>query len=609
MPKFSPATEGEFSGSRNPSVELYIFTTCAVGLALYGYPSGAAVVSLGSNRQFVRDFNLQGDIDALGSLAACNSLGALIGSFLALIPIRGVPSADVYGRIALMRFGAGCYFVGGTLAALTPGAVSATTAVDGAVRDSWGFSSTFGVLWFGSCRVIYGVGMALCYQATAAYVAEVSSRSARGFYLPMIAVMTAVGEFVGNFIGLALEPASGSWRMMAALPAPFAAAYAWNISTCPDSPRWLALRAANARRINRRDAGRGHGSGHGHASSTWDASELDLKKARTALTILKSASPKASFNVVDACFRGQRSGMASVLANPEVPDEATREEIERELDDIVNVIKSSADAGRRDACSTLNQTGTRRAMYVAFGLGIMSMLSGAPAMTYFTKHIFEMTGHSPIRATSMTTGLAFLRLLVTVFVALTAEYFGRRKMLLIGTSVQLAATTMLAFVFDGLTWVDDAQQAMSFQTLSGSLATAADFAIFANAVGFHLGFWALAWTVANELSPLRTRSTIIALNAIFSWILSIITVRFTPSMMRSPGIGPTFGFCASSLFITVVFVYLYVPETKGRTLEDVENIVANASNLRDVVRQMRVVAPNDESLRKHTEKSPLIVNP
>ena len=595
---------------RNPAVELYVFCICAIGLILYGYPVGASSVMLGSNKQFTRDFNVDGDINVLGALLACNSVGALIGAFIALVPVRGVPLADVYGRIKWMRAGAGCYVAGGALAALTPGA--ATSLIDFSTFMPFTFSAKFGVYWFGTCRVVYGIGMSLCYQATAVYVAELASQRSRGFYLPMIAVMTMVGDLVGNFVGLALEPASGSWRMLAALPVPFALAYAYYVGKCPDSPRWLILNATNASKHNRSSTIATNSMYYARNDSYADTmdDDVDLRRARETLAVLKSKSANASFSISDACFRGRRGGMLRVLENPELPDATTREEIERELGDILAVVKASADTANRNVCATLNQTGTRRAMYVAFGLSILSMLSGAPSLTYFMKHMFEMTGHAPIRATSMTTGLAFVRLLVTLFVAIWLETFGRRRMLLIGTSIQLMATTTLSFIFDGLTWIET--PAVSFQVLQGSLAAAADFAIFANAVGFHIGFWALSWTVSNELSPLRSRSTIVALNAVFSWILSIITVRFLPAMMASPGIGVTFGFCAGSLFLTVIFVYLYVPETKGRSLEEVERIVAKALSLRDVVREMNIpsrATPTDVLHRRRSEASPLLVDP
>ena len=608
-----PPPRAPRAAKRNPAVELYVFCTCAVGLILYGYAAGASSVMLGSSKQFTRDFNVDGDVDVLGALVACTSVGALIGAFIAVAPVRGVALADAYGRISLMRAGAGCYVAGGALGALTPGA--ATSWVDASTFTPFKCSAKFGVYWFGATRVVYGVGMSLCYQATAVYVAEMSSQRSRGFYLPMIAVMTMVGDLAGNFVGLALERASGSWRMLAALPVPFASAYAYYVGKCPDSPRWLILNATNASK-NDSSAMRATTNLVYDDDSYDNMADVDLRRARETLAVLRSTSADASFSISDTCFRGRRGGMLGVLENPEVPDAMTREEIERELDDILAVVKASADTANRNVCATLNQTGTRRAMYVAFGLSMMSMLSGAPALTYFMKHIFEMTGHTPIRATSLTTGLAFVRLLVTLFVAIWLETFGRRKMLLIGTSIQLLATTILTFIFDGLKWIET--PAVSFQVLQGSLASAADFAIFANAVGFHIGFWALAWTVSNELSPLRSRATIVALNAVFSWILSIITVRFLPAMMASPGIGATFGFCAGSLFLTVIFIYFYVPETKGRSLEEVEMIVAKAASLRDVVREMNIHSATSTSttssktraaIRRRSEASPLLVDP
>ena len=270
-----------------------------------------------------------------------------------------------------------------------------------------------------------------------------------------------------------------------------------------------------------------------------------------------------------------------------------KKEIEQELAEIIDVVKTGSKNGR-DCASAVNTDASKRAMTVAFGLSIMSMLSGVPAMSYFTKHIFEMTGHTPTAASGMTTALALCKLIVTIFVAMSLETFGRRRMLLIGISIQSVAMTLLAFLFDGVTWIEDPRHAVSFQLLNGSIAQVADVAIFVNAVGFHLSFWALAWTVANELSPLRTRATIMAINSMFSWTLSTVTVRFLPVMMKSPGISATFGFCAVNLCATIIFVYLYVPETKGRTLEELEIVMTKSSSLRDVVRRLNRPDEDDD---------------
>lgn len=63
---------------RNPSLELYVFCVCALGLILYGYAVGVTNVMLGSPAQFQRDAGFEGDVETLGMLTSANSLGALI---------------------------------------------------------------------------------------------------------------------------------------------------------------------------------------------------------------------------------------------------------------------------------------------------------------------------------------------------------------------------------------------------------------------------------------------------------------------------------------------------------------------------------------------------
>jgi len=397
--------------------------------------------------------------------------------------------------------------------------------------------------------------------------------------------------------------------VLAALPAPVAAAFWYYAGQLPETPRWLVLKATNDANLARKTVVGNDALSSSHVDDDWTVDDLRLDDARASVAVLRNETfGSTSFSLTDACLRRKQRAAAATLLVPPDPARQTPEkldEIEREIRDIVDVINTTtrADARRRDCVSAVDAPASRRAMTVAFGLAIMSMLSGVPAMSYFAKHIFEMTGHNPTIASGMTTALAFVKLVVTVFVAASLETFGRRRMLLTGISMQCVATSLLAYLFDGVTWIEDPRHAVSFQLLNGSVAQVADACIFANAVGFHLSFWALAWTVANELSPLRARATITALNAMFSWTLSTVTVRFLPVMMKRPGISATFGFCATCLFAAVWFVYLYVPETKGRTLEELEMVMTRATNLRDVVRRLNDDNPRDDDV---DERRPLV---
>lgn len=587
---------------RNPLVELYAFAVVALGLILYGYPVGVTNVMLGAPSQFQRDAGVEGDVETLGMLVSANSVGALIGCALALAPVRGTAAADWFGRARFMRAGAALYFCASVGMCVTPVTLA---------RDALGRYGP--ALWFGFWRLVYGTGQTLSYSGAAVYLAELTSQRTRGYYLPMIAVMTMSGDLLGNFVGLSLEPAKGGWRVLAALPAPVAAAFWYYAGQLPETPRWLVLKATNDATLARKKTrkvvvGNDDVVDDDDDDDDWTVDDLRLDDARASVAVLRSETfgSTSSFSLADACLRRKKRAAAATLLVPPDPSRQTPEkldEIEREIRDIVDVIAttSRADARRRDSCvAAIDAPASRRAMTVAFGLGIMSMLSGVPAMSYFAKHIFEMTGHNPTAASGMTTALAFVKLVVTVFVAASLETVGRRRMLLTGISMQCVATSLLAYLFDGVTWIEDPRHAVSFQLLNGSVAQVADGCIFINAVGFHLSFWALAWTVANELSPLRARATITALNAMFSWTLSTVTVRFCPVVMKRPGISATFGFCASCLVAAVGFVYLYVPETKGRTLEELEMVMTRATSLRDVVRRLHSDDDGD------TERRPLV---
>ena len=209
--------------ARNASVELYCFCVVALGLILYGYPVGVTNVMLTSPAQFQRDAGFEGDVETLGMLVSANSAGALIGCALTLVPTRGVAAADALGRVALVKLGAGCYAAASLAMALTP------------MKLNEIFGSRAVIRWFAACRLLYGIGMTLTYGGAAVYVAELMSQQTRGYYLPMMSVMTMTGDLLGNFVGMPLERAAGGWRVLAALPVPVALAFYAYARKLPDS--------------------------------------------------------------------------------------------------------------------------------------------------------------------------------------------------------------------------------------------------------------------------------------------------------------------------------------------------------------------------------------
>lgn len=575
-------------GFRDVTVERAAFLACALGLTLWGYPLGVTAVAVLSPEQLQRSVKGVGafDVETTGALVASHGAGALLGA-MALVTPRpggGASWADASGRRKMLRASAVIYGIASLGMSVTP--------IGGVGGRSVG-GERLAIGWFMFFRTMYGFACGTCFPTTYAYVGETTSTKSRGRMLVALGVVEMIGELFGDFTGLALERMRGAWRILLALPMPVAFAYYNLVNTIPESPRWLVLRATNeasGRVGSKTDAETGGVTRRDE--SAWTYEDLDLTEARRAESIFRN--DRASTSVSDVLFRRRKKidGGGAISEVFRIPGEgeqsqACRDEIERELRSIADVIIKARKETTKHSCAAIaNAPSTRRAMTIAFGLTAFNALSGAPALSFFAKHVFEMTGHSPTIATSMTLGYAFAKLAATVAVCLTLEHVGRRRMLTVGVGIQALACVILAFVFDGVAWIEDPRHAVSFQILSGFLATTADFCVYACGIGHALGFWALAVPLSNEVCPLRARAMILAINSAFNWALQTLAMRFFPVMMKHPGLSYTFGSFAFCLITSLAFIRAFVPETKGRTLERIETAMTEERTLSAVVRRL-----------------------
>ena len=104
------------------------------------------------------------------------------------------------------------------------------------------------------------------------------------------------------------------------------------------------------------------------------------------------------------------------------------------------------------------------------------------------------------------------------------------------------------------------------------IAPLAIVAIFLYIAAFAPGFGPLPWTINSEIYPTWARSTAISIATMCNWIFNLIVSMTFLSMSDSFGQPATFGFYACLTFIGLLFIIFLVPETRGKSLEEVESL-------------------------------------
>ena len=374
-------------------------------------------------------------------------------------------------------------------------------------------------------RAVYGLGIAFSMHAAPVYISEIAPSEIRGLLVSAKEALIVLGIMMGFATSAAsLRPAAGldgaAWRAIWAPPLVVAAVVLIGVWRSPPSPRWLALRAARRRRA----AGGG---------------TLDTSDAAAALTELRRGEPRYA--------------------------------IERELAEIVATL-AEGDGGGGGCGEVLR---ARRALVAGIGLVLLQQLTGQPSVLYYQTIIFTDAGFGDWAPyASVIVGAA--KLVATCVAVLIVDRCGRRPLLFAGISMMLAALLALAAAF--LAATVGADGAVS---LPGGWPTVVVGALMLYVCGYQVGFGPVAWLMISEVFPLRTRTRALSVAVLVNFgsnLLCTFTLQGLQdafdALAPGRGIAYLFVLYAALCAVSLGFVQQCVPETKGKTLEEIEAMLS-----------------------------------
>jgi len=199
----------------------------------------------------------------------------------------------------------------------------------------------------------------------------------------------------------------------------------------------------------------------------------------------------------------------------------------------------------------------RRPLLIAVVLMAGSQFCGINAIMYYSTKIFEVAGGSKNAAFTSSVWVGLINVLFTFVAIALVDKAGRRPLLLVGTAVQALALGLVGWMFH------------RGQNGVGLLLCVILFiAAFAMAMG------PIGWLLCSEIFPNKVRGRAMSLAALTVWVSCYVVAQTFPMLNDSPTIGPakTFWVYAVVSLMTFFFVAVFVPETKGRTLEQIEQI-------------------------------------
>jgi SP family arabinose:H+ symporter-like MFS transporter len=196
---------------------------------------------------------------------------------------------------------------------------------------------------------------------------------------------------------------------------------------------------------------------------------------------------------------------------------------------------------------------------IALGALLMafSQFCGINAIMYYSTKIFVAAGAGKNDAFTSSVWVGLINLVFTFVAIGLVDKVGRRPLLLIGTAVQAIALGLVGWMFK------------TQQTGVGLLVCVVLFiAAFAMAMG------PIGWLFCSEIFPNKVRARAMSIAAFTVWVSCYIVAQTFPMLNDSPAVGPalTFWVYAAVSLVSFLFVLAFIPETKGRSLEEIERM-------------------------------------
>jgi sugar porter (SP) family MFS transporter len=229
--------------------------------------------------------------------------------------------------------------------------------------------------------------------------------------------------------------------------------------------------------------------------------------------------------------------------------------IEAEFEDIRQTL---AQASERGKFADLRLPQVRPALIVGIGMAIFQQITGINTVIYYAPQIIQSAGiPSASGAILATAGIGLVNVGMTVVSMLLIERVGRRPLLLTGILGMIVTLGVLGLAFHS-------------SLGSATLARVAVVTLMAYVASFAISLGPIFWLLIGEIYPLRIRGLASGTAATTNWASNLLVSLTFLSLLQA--LGPSLTFWTYGLLAIAAwfFCYYLVPETKGRTLEEIE---------------------------------------
>lgn len=210
-----------------------------------------------------------------------------------------------------------------------------------------------------------------------------------------------------------------------------------------------------------------------------------------------------------------------------------------------------------------------RVLWIGVALALLQQLSGINIVFYYGPVMWQAAGFDESGALGRTLFSGGLNIACTIVAISLVDRLGRRPMLLVGAAVMTLALAGVALAFGNAATGSDHALVLSPATGWAAL-------ILANlyVAGFAITWGPIVWVLLGEMFPAAIKGWALSACGLAIWLANFAITMSFESLLAALGLGWTYAIYASFAGLSIYFVYRFIPETKGRSLEEMETVFA-----------------------------------
>lgn len=223
--------------------------------------------------------------------------------------------------------------------------------------------------------------------------------------------------------------------------------------------------------------------------------------------------------------------------------------------EIREIAESLKEASASVSLKELFKPSSRKVMFAGFFLAVLVQVSGINTIVDYAPKIFLAAGVEINNALLQTSLVGLINFIFTFVAILFIDKAGRRFLYLVGSTGMVITLILLAISF-----------LLKMNGIFTLISILLFIAFFSSCIG------PVFWTLVSEIFPNRIRGKAVAFASFTQWIFNFLVVLLFPHFLASVGAPATFFFLAVMSFLQLLYTYLYIPETKGKSLEEIEKL-------------------------------------